>query len=895
MSITINGSRDYVSLEDALQQAGPGDTLVFDEGMYGNPAKGHTIDIEIEGLTLQGANAGTAAQDQRDAESVLQGYINVNAANVTIDGFRIDSEHERGVSASDGFIRLDGDNVTFENNIVTLETERDSGGNGVSAGSDNTVEDNIFAWQGNLMGRGDTGFDGAPDSNDLYGAYWGNDGAGDEGWQTEFIIGTAEDDSDLGPTANAGQPVNFDNFQDNPAKLNVFVRGEAGDDNITGSQDRGSDNDGDGDDTLIGGAGDDTMKGLSGDDTISGHSGDDKIYGDWPGPVAGGSVLSSLDTSRANIAYGTGDPFAENPNVTFQEGEAPSNTGAHATRPSETTWARASDVATYDGQSLDVVVEVSKKNGDPVPENVGFAGIGGGNQINIDANDIYLYEYTFVEAGTDETVTLDGLSIGLTDLDKRAGGLAHEKLKIHGADSTTYLEEKIDARVEQKSITLDPKVSTNDGSNNAIVDFTNVSSFTIEYDLTTSTGKAWQVGGWNLVGGDKIDLADPQTIPTAGDDSLNGGDGVDTLIGSAGNDTLDGGGGNDLLSGGLGTDTLVGGEGTDTYEGSADALDGDSIDPIEDQEIIKVTDYNVDDDNLSFVGDELTVFSALPGDAPEIFTINVGRDDGEFTVVDDDGAHGTEIRFDAPEEDDGGGGGAGGGGGGAGGGGGGAGAGGPFTPNDDSVSLGDGPNDGDALAGDDIVYGNAGADSIVGNVGADEIYGNQGVDEVYGNQGDDLVFGGQDDDLAFGGQDDDQVYGNRGDDQVYGNMGSDDLFGGQENDDLFGGQGGDRIYGNLGDDRIYGNLGNDTLFGGEGDDDFAFLGGDGQDTVADFGDGDTISLRTDINGTGVQSFADLTIEENDAGDAVIDLGGDNSLTVQGVSPGELSESDFSFF
>jgi Ca2+-binding RTX toxin-like protein len=182
-----------------------------------------------------------------------------------------------------------------------------------------------------------------------------------------------------------------------------------------------------------------------------------------------------------------------------------------------------------------------------------------------------------------------------------------------------------------------------------------------------------------------------------------------------------------------------------------------------------------------------------------------------------------------------------------------------FTPNDDSVSLGDGPNDGDALAGDDIVYGNAGADSIIGNVGADEIYGNQGVDEVYGNQGDDLVFGGQ------------------------------------ENDDLFGGQGGDRIYGNLGDDRIYGNLGNDTLFGGEGDDEFAFLSGDGQDTVADFGDGDTISLRTDINDTGVQSFADLTITENENGDAVIDLGGDNSLTVDGVSPDELSESDFSFF
>jgi hypothetical protein len=304
--------------------------------------------------------------------------------------------------------------------------------------------------------------------------------------------------------------------------------------------------------------------------------------------------------------------------------------------------------------------------------------------------------------------------------------------------------------------------------------------------------------------------------------------------------------------------------------------------------------YVVDSDgNLVTPEDGDVVVFDRQGDAQDL----AGEDDNVQTFDfipstggDDDGGGG--------DDDDGGGSGGGdddGGGRFSGGGGGGAGAGGPFTPNDDIVSLGDGPNDGDALAGDDIVYGNAGADSIVGNLGADQVYGNQGVDEVYGNQGDDLVFGGQDDDLAFGGQDDDQVYGNRGDDQVYGNQGEDDIFGGEENDDLFGGQGGDRIYGNLGDDRIYGNLGNDTLVGGEGDDEFAFLGGDGQDTVADFGDGDTISLRTDINDTGVQSFADLTITENDTGDAVIDLGGDNSLTVEGVSPDGLSESDFSFF
>jgi Ca2+-binding RTX toxin-like protein len=401
-----------------------------------------------------------------------------------------------------------------------------------------------------------------------------------------------------------------------------------------------------------------------------------------------------------------------------------------------------------------------------------------------------------------------------------------------------------------------------------------------------------------------IDKADDGVRETASRNSVNifGSELDDTLRGEVADETFHGYRGDDRFIGGPGADTLIGGEGTDTYEGTSDELDGDGIDRIQDEEIIRVDDYNVDNDtdvSLSRDGTDLTVIlENLGGGGPaDEFTIDVGRDDGEFRILEDEGANGTEIIFDAPEEDDGGGGGPGGGGGGPGGGGAGGGGAGSdqlFTPNDDSVSLGDGPNDGDALAGDDIVYGNAGADSIVGNLGADEIYGNQGVDEVYGNQGDDLVFGGQDADLVFGGEDDDQVYGNRGDDQVYGNMGSDDLFGGQENDDLFGGQGDDLIYGNLGDDRIYGNKGDDTLYGGEGADTFSILG-QGSDTVADFTVGtDTIELATGINDTGIASFADLTITENADGGAVVDLG-DKTLTLQGVSPDELSASDFSFF
>jgi Ca2+-binding RTX toxin-like protein len=896
MSITINGSGDYGSLEDALQQAGPGDTLVFDEDMYGNPAKGHTIDIEIEGLTLQGANAGTAAQDHRDPESVLQGYINVTADNVTIDGFRIDSTHKSG---GDQFINLAGNDVSFVNNIATLETPGDGGGNGVSAGTDDTVEDNIFAWQGNLMGRGDTGFDGAPVSNDVYGAYWGNDGSLDEGWQTEFIIGTAGAD-DLGPDARAGQPSHDkdlineqDLTADYAAKLNVFIRGEAGDDTIHGSEEQSYAPDDDydypnreqsGDDTLIGGAGDDTMKGLSGDDTIDGGAGDDKIYGD------------EADDALYNDLYNHFNPDSD----LTKDGQNPPDDDV-------ASWAYAAQSA--DGYGSVVGFEEDTNvltSGSVVMSN--WYGYDSSGESDGEATSGYTHDFTLELYEVDResgTLGAGGQIATFTETQEVPGREipVSENASFVGNGTDFLMEWDLGGIEVGQEVLFMVSFDIPDGDQNedalkqlniAAEDDDNP-SLDVTEGVNPDEGVYWRSDERTdgeiarFDSGEVLSKFEGKT-DDGGDDVIYGQAGDDKLFGGTGDDKVFGGAGADTLASGLGTDTLNGGGGTDVYQGEASDLNNDEIDQIRNNETIRVLDFT--DAIFDRDGTMLTVDGVVSDGSPdgsiERFTIDVGRSNGDFSVNETEDGH-TELVFDAP------GGGGGGGGGGAGGGGGGAGAGGPFTPNDDSVSLGDGPNDGDALAGDDIVYGNAGADSLVGNLGEDEIYGNQGEDEVYGNQGDDLVFGGQDDDLAFGGQDDDEVYGNRGEDQVYGNMGSDDIFGGQENDDLFGGQDDDLIYGNLGDDRIYGNLGNDTLFGGEGDDDFAFLGGDGQDTVADFGDGDTISLAADINDTGVQSFADLTITENETGDAVIDLGGDNSLTVEGVSPDGLSESDFSFF
>ena len=326
-----------------------------------------------------------------------------------------------------------------------------------------------------------------------------------------------------------------------------------------------------------------------------------------------------------------------------------------------------------------------------------------------------------------------------------------------------------------------------------------------------------------------------------------------------------------------------------TVTGTAKDLNGDVITGFTPLDVLTVSGNFFDEDDVTFGnGSVITnIDTNQDGDTDTSITFAGLDNPGDFVFSQT--SEGTSIELinatppePGPDDDSGSGGGSGGAG--------------PLTSQgDDIVNGNDGPESIMALGGNDIVYGNVGDDTIGGSAGDDQVYGNRGVDEVYGNQGDDLVFGGQAGDLVFGGQNVDQVYGNLCDDQVYGNKGQDDIFGGQDNDDIFGGQDGDLIYGNRGDDRIYGNLGEDTLYGGEGVDEFAFMSGDGQDTAADFSDGDTIALQTNINGSGIQSFSDLEFTETEDGDTVIELGDGNSVTFQGVAPSELSDADFSFF
>ena len=95
-------------------------------------------------------------------------------------------------------------------------------------------------------------------------------------------------------------------------------------------------------------------------------------------------------------------------------------------------------------------------------------------------------------------------------------------------------------------------------------------------------------------------------------------------------------------------------------------------------------------------------------------------------------------------------------------------------------------------------------------------------------------------------------------------------------------------------DTLDGGTGNDLLFGGRGADEFVFdTEGGGADTILDFTAGtDLIDLGSN---TDFDSFAEvLAVAAQQGQDTILDFGGGNTLTLEGVILSELTAEDFGF-
>jgi len=139
---------------------------------------------------------------------------------------------------------------------------------------------------------------------------------------------------------------------------------------------------------------------------------------------------------------------------------------------------------------------------------------------------------------------------------------------------------------------------------NGNVIFTPSTNFTgnASFDYSISDGKSGTSSA-NVsvaVGGTQIGTSDSDILTgTAGNDSIDGGNGSDILIGNAGNDTLIGGNGTDFLVGGTGDDLLSGGNGEDTLRGG---LGEDIFVFAAGEGIDTITDFSLGTDKIGLTG-----------------------------------------------------------------------------------------------------------------------------------------------------------------------------------------------------------------------------------------------------------------------------------------------------
>jgi len=191
----------------------------------------------------------------------------------------------------------------------------------------------------------------------------------------------------------------------------------------------------------------------------------------------------------------------------------------------------------------------------------------------------------------------------------------------------------------------------------------------------------------------------------------------------------------------------------------------------------------------------------------------------------------------------------------------------------------------DAVA---LLFGGNGPDGRLQDYAVNNFLGAGGTTETGTHAGDTLL----------GDANIDHLLGLGGNDILIATTGNEILEGGKGNDQLIGGDGDNVLSGGAGNDTITAGRGSDIMIGGSGHDTFVFNGHGGNDTIVDFTPGeDLIQVRYHVNGSNIGNAADLAFRtHNDTyGNAVVDLGNHETVTLIGVAASEVQSDPSLFF
>jgi hypothetical protein len=111
LTVNNDGSADYESIQNAVDNASEGATIEIEPGVYNE-----SVDVNVQNVTLVGPNAGTPGDAERSEEAIVRQGVKLNASGVTFDGFWVETNATNAVRIGPEVVP---DDVTIQNNVIT--------------------------------------------------------------------------------------------------------------------------------------------------------------------------------------------------------------------------------------------------------------------------------------------------------------------------------------------------------------------------------------------------------------------------------------------------------------------------------------------------------------------------------------------------------------------------------------------------------------------------------------------------------------------------------------------------------------------------------------------------------------------------------------------------------